>query len=152
VPVPREEKMDDDPPPNDTKNERSGEKQILFSEAQKYRLRELQKMGDDMYKERRKVLLPWKRLLIVPMSLSLFFFGLLAQLSPKGHTLLDILFLLSGLATVAFALWIAHWDKKIFDKTEEDFFVHSGYGEEYKKLRKLRDEAGPREESDKWPY
>jgi hypothetical protein len=84
VPVPREEKMDDDPPPNDTKNERSGEKQILFSEAQKYRLRELQKMGDDMYKERRKVLLPWKRLLIVPMSLSLFFLRAIGTVESKG--------------------------------------------------------------------
>jgi hypothetical protein len=56
------------------------------------------------------------------------------------------------LASIVLALWIARWDRKIFDRVEEDFFIHSGYGEEYQKLRKLRDQAGPKEESDKWPY
>jgi uncharacterized protein YutE (UPF0331/DUF86 family) len=56
------------------------------------------------------------------------------------------------LISVAFALWIARWDRKIFDKVEEDFFINSGYGEEYRKLRKLRNDAGIRDNEDKWPY
>lgn len=144
--------MDSDLPPNDTNNKRGGEKQTGFSDAQKYRLRELQQMGDDMYKERRKVLLPWKRLLPIPTVLSFLLLGWSAHLGPKGHPIIDALFLCSVLISVAFALWIARWDRKIFDRVEEDFFIHSGYGEEYQKLRKLRDAAGPKEESDKWPY
>jgi hypothetical protein len=144
--------MNSDLPPYDTKNDKGGEKQTGFSDAQKYRLRELQQMGDDMYKERRKVLLPWKRLLAIPTMCSFLFLGLSAQSGPNGHIFLDTLFMLSVLASIVLALWIARWDRKIFDKTEEDFFIHSGYGEEYQKLRKLRDAAGPKDESDKWPY